>query len=318
MMTKMIVSSGSLKVEVIQCDSTDHTNSVALVRKWKAKNQEMTEFTDRWKVFREEFPFDKVLLVIDNDKDEGLTEKAILGLSKIPDWLCPVWVSGCGDGRNWCQLLNAGLLALTRMNPSSDCQILCSSFDAVARPGFGEAYAACDQRMPVPMIGIRQTLPESHTKEMAEFVNDNNFLCKCNDIMRKLEIFFSGNGEFPENFVPVLKQMCRNTMQIWRLDALRQIGGFDIRCNEWGGQEDLMAFLMIMLQMGFKKFPVSFFHYDDSTVSSKKNTYLSETQDEKGLREDQAVVAILEELRKMFRATRRTSMIRVPSPMFGL
>jgi hypothetical protein len=319
---QLVFNDEDYHISLVQIDSCQNQiERVALVRKWKTTPEQLSEFIERWTAFRKEFLFDKVLLVIDSDKDESMTYDCLQALEQagtLPDWLCPVWIAGCGDGRNWVQMLSAGIYALTRMNPARNCEVLCSSFDAVARPGFGQAYIDCDHEMPVPMLGIRCTLPESHTKEMAEFVASDSPLLDMLDLMKKFQRFFEGAGDFEPTHVPVLKQMCRNTMQLWRLDALIQIGGFDLRCNEWGGQEDLMAFLMIMLQVDFEELPVAFFHYDDSTVSSKKQTYLRETQDEKGQREDEAVVKILTELREMSQAVTTTLELRVPSPMFGL
>ncbi|PIR53881.1 hypothetical protein COU75_03435 [Candidatus Peregrinibacteria bacterium CG10_big_fil_rev_8_21_14_0_10_42_8] len=311
----------NLEIEVINGSmGRGQLNRVALVRKWKATRDQMIEFTTRWTEFRKEFLFDRVLLVIDADKDGEETDKVIMGMPDIPDWLCPVWVSGCGEGRS--QLLNAGLLATTHMNPHSDCEVLCASFDAVARPGFGQAYADCDHSLPVPMIGIRCTLPQTHTQEMADFVNafttHGNEVFTLEQLSYTLEEYFTGAGRFPQKVLPVLKQFCRNTMQLWRLDALLKIGGFDLLCNDRGGQEDLLAFLTLMLRNRFDEFPLFYFCYDDSTVASKKQTYLLESQDEKGEREDRAVQLILSLLRNTYWTVGDPQEIGVQDPMFGL
>lgn len=326
MKQQLIFSDGDHHISVAQDDIGKHQlERVALVRKWKTTPEQLSEFIERWTAFRTEFSFDKVLLVIDSDKDEMMTFDCLSNLEKegeIPDWLCPVWIAGCKDGRNWSQMLNAGIYALTRMNPQSDCHVLCASFDAVARPGFGDEYVNCSPELPVPMLGIRCTLPESHTQEMADFVSacstpDGNSLLVLQQLSSTFEEYFKGVQKFPSEVLPVLKQFCRNTMQIWRLDALLEIGGFDLRCNEWGGQEDLLAFLMIMLRDSFTEFPLFHFGYDDSTVASKKQTYLAETQDEKGHREDQAVLKILRQLRHTYQAVGDPTEIGVPNPMFG-
>lgn len=303
---------------------------VALVRGWGKDVIDLQDFIARWNAFRDEYPFDKVILVIDEDKDGGKTQGAIEELDSadaLPDWLFPVFVAGCGTQRNWSPLLNAGLCAADLMGLQNDSLVLVSSFEAVARGEFGSVFSAVnnDTSGGIPMIGIRKTLPSFYTSEMEQFL-DQVSTRQLTKILTDVRSYISGKLKSDTSipyFVSLLKLFGRNTMQLWRRYALKQIGDFDCRCDLAGGQEDLMALLMIELRdpgalsEAFKHI----FEYDDSRVSAGQKTHLDETQKEKADREDAAILWVLNELRRICRGAATDGMsvneeIHVPCTQF--
>lgn len=264
---------------------------VILVRCWKRNEADMREFIARWEAFRTIFPFEKLLLVIDGDKDtDAMTQKSIDACG-CPEWMKRLIVTGPESEKNWTRMLNAGLKFLAHCGVQ-DGLLLCASFEAVLDGG-EDVLSSLHTGFPIPAIGVRLSQPEQCTPAVREFLNAQDHLQAINQVLRAEEKWFGSKQELAlDEWLETTLYFCRNTFQVWSIADLLEIGGFDPRCNGFGGQEDTAARVRMHLRRGILTPASRIFHYRDKRVEVGAVTHLGESQVEKILREVNAAKQI--------------------------
>ncbi len=221
---KKVTTQGALSVYADDKPHFSNAQSTSVIVTCSKKNaSELAAMLRRLDDLREVFDFDRLILSIDYEADQGFTLNE-LGkvLKSFP--VIPVQVSGPSNEDSSTRLLNGPLAYLYRGGVRYGC-VMTLGFDTlVDLPSFACAVRNIDYP-PVPCLSLRRT-PAVLTSDP-----ENDFWSapsaeSLNEVFRQVSLYVQGRTDDVSCF-NILKFACRNAAMVWRFCDLTESGGFD-------------------------------------------------------------------------------------------
>lgn len=265
---KQVFSENGLSVYADGLFSLPEDSSSVIVRCWNKDALGLELLFRHLSDVRSYFNFDRLILSIDFEFDNGTT---VSELAKVaaPFPVIPLEVYG-PPGKNWTRLLNAPLLYLYRCGVRYG-KVLNLSYDArIDLSSFEEAMASLqDSDLAAPCISARRTPDHLLSFGEIQFLANLGSGIVRHFLNRITEYIRHGRGNI-ETWDHYLKFLWRNTAMVWDFASLIELGGFDPRCNETGGQEELAMICALIRAKGFMPGNAvgtdTIFWYDDPTL----------------------------------------------------
>lgn len=274
-----VFDNGTRSIWVQSTLSLPSHQNVVLVRTWKRNPSELADLFSRLQELNKVWSFDLVAIAIDRDQDNGMTSKSLSQIS-APFPVRTVEVSGPSDVKNWTRLLNGVLYTLHLAGVRTGYLFPYTTETVLDLPSFYAAMCNFSDRFLVPCVSIRNTPTAIVDPSVTEFLGDAE--ARIPALFQKLVQFLSGEiDHFSEwQCLPVL---LRNTGMVWPIDTLFKAGGFDPRCNDIKGQEELALICRLLCEHAFDLGIINMrntFRYDDPRLNGDLAVQKGKMRDE--------------------------------------